>query len=230
MAQALADAGMDAVYSYAGRTTRPVAQPLPLRTGGFGGVPGLVDYVQSQGISHVIDATHPFAAQISRNAVAASQAAGVPLVALERAPWTPQPGDDWHHVADYEAAAAALPGDGAGVFLAIGRQNLAPFAGLDHRWMLRFAEVASHPLSDATLIVSRGPYSVAGDTELLRRHAIRHVVAKNAGGQAAQAKLTAARGLGLPVVMIDRPALPRRPVRTSPDQVMAWLHGADRGV
>lgn len=230
MARVLAEAGVDAVYSYAGRTSNPLGQPLPVRVGGFGGVAGLVDYLRQNGISHVVDATHPFAAGISRNAIAASRQAGLPLIALERAPWRRQPGDDWLDVADYAAAAAALPADGSGVFLAIGRQNLTPFVGRAHRWLLRFAEVASHPLPEATLIVSRGPYSVAGDAELMRRHDIRHVVAKNAGGAAAEAKLAAARALGLPVVMIGRPMLPARRVVALPAQVMGWLHDAERGV
>lgn len=230
MARTLTGAGLDAVYSYAGRTANPIAQPLPTRSGGFGGVQGLVDYLRQQSITHVIDATHPFAEGMSRNAIAASAATGLPLIALERAPWLRLPGDDWRHVADYQAAARALPGDGSDVFLAIGRQNLTPFAGLNHRWTLRFAEVASHPMPDARLIVSRGPFSVGGDIDLMLRHQIRHVVAKNAGGVAAQAKLLAARALGLPVVMIDRPALPLRQVTASVEGVMVWLHGAERGV
>lgn len=230
LARLLADAGVQAVFSYAGRTAKPLPQPLPTRIGGFGGVPGLVEYLGSQGITHIVDATHPFAAGMSRNAIDASRLTGLPLIGLERAPWVRQSGDDWTSVTDFESAAASLPGDGSGVFLAIGRQNLASFLGRAHRWMLRFAEVASHPLPDATLIVSRGPFSVPGDTELLRRHDIRHIVAKNAGGVAAQPKLTAARALGLPVVMIDRPRLPARRVVALPEQVMAWLHGAERGV
>ncbi|WP_183588931.1 cobalt-precorrin-6A reductase [Paracoccus pantotrophus] len=230
MAHALAEAGMDAVYSYAGCTRKPVVQPLPTRIGGFGGPEGLADYLRAERISHVIDATHPFAEGMSRNAVAACCATGTALIALERPPWAAEPGDRWTRVADYQAAARALPGDGSAVFLAIGRQNLQPFVGLNHVWMLRFAEVAAHPLRDATLIVSRGPFTVAGDMALMRRHAIAHVVAKNAGGQAAQAKLAAARALGLPVVMIDRPVLPLRRVVATPAEVMAWLHGADRGV
>ena len=95
--------------------------------------------------------------------------------------------------------------------------------------MLRFAEVASHPLRDATLIVSRGPFSVAGDVALMRRHGVTHVVTKNSGGRGAEAKLAAARELGLPVIVIDRPALPARHVVASVAEVMDWLHGADRG-
>ncbi|WP_288948792.1 cobalt-precorrin-6A reductase [uncultured Paracoccus sp.] len=230
MASALAAAGLQAVYSYAGRTARPVKQPLPTRIGGFGGPEGLAGYLRTERISHVIDATHPFAKGMSCNAITACAATGTALIALERPPWVPAPGDRWVRVSDYEAAARVLPGDGSGVFLAIGRQNLQPFVGINHIWMLRFAEVAAHPLRDATLIVSRGPFTVAGDVALMRRHDIAHVVAKNAGGQAAEAKIAAARELGLPVVMIDRPELPPRRVVATPAEVMVWLHGTDRGV
>ena len=231
LAQALADAGLEAVYSYAGRLQNPVAQPLPTRSGGFGGADGLAAYLRVEGFTHLIDATHPFAATISHNAIAASGRARVPLIALERPAWAAQPGDRWRHVADFAAAASVLPNDGSGVFLAIGRQQLAPFVGRNHRWMLRFAEVASHPLRDATLIVSRGPFTVAGDIALMQRHGIGLVVTKNAGGHGAEAKLIAARELGLPVVMIDRPALPARHVVARVSEVMDWLHGAaDRGV
>lgn len=229
MARALADAGIDAVYSYAGRVQNPAQQPLTTRVGGFGGADGLAAYLRAEGFSHLIDATHPFAAAISQNAHAAAGRAGVPLIVLERAPWGSQPGDRWTHVADFQAAAQVLPGDGSTVFLAIGRQQLAPFLGCKHRWMLRFAEVASHPLRDATLIVSRGPFSVAGDVALMRRHGVTHVVTKNSGGRGAEAKLAAARELGLPVIVIDRPALPARHVVASVAEVMDWLHGADRG-
>lgn len=229
MARALAEAGLDAIYSYAGRVQALAQQPLPVRVGGFGGADGLEAWLRAERITHLIDATHPFAATISRNAGTAAAQAGVPLIALERPPWAEQPGDLWRHVADFQAAAAALPGDGSAVFLAIGRLQLAPFLPCHHRWVLRFAEVASHPLRDATLIVSRGPFTVAGDVALMRRYDIRHVVTKNAGGRGAESKLAAARELGLPVIVIDRPALPPRPVVTTVAEVMGWLHGADRG-
>ena len=230
MARALSQGDAEAIFSYAGRTANP--QPLPLRTriGGFGGVEGLRLFLRGDGISHVIDATHPFAHGMSRNAIAACAAEGVALIALERPAWPEQPGDRWTRVADFDAAAAALPKDGSTVFLAIGRQNLAPFAGLNHRWLLRFAELAAHPLRDATLIVSRGPYTVAGDVALMQRHGVAHVVAKNAGGTAAEAKISAARQLRLPILMIDRPALPTRRAVATVAEVMRWLHGTLRGV
>ncbi|MFV0383728.1 cobalt-precorrin-6A reductase [Paracoccus sp. (in: a-proteobacteria)] len=233
----LSDAGIPTVFSYAGRTTAPVPQPLPTRIGGFGGAEGLADYLRREGITHVIDATHPFAGRISRNAIAACALAGVPLIALERPAWAPQPGDRWICVPDTGAAVCALPDSPARVFLAIGKQSLDSFALCpQHFYLLRLVDPpdAALPLPRARAVIARGPFDVAGDTALLRDHAITHVVAKNAGGAGAAAKLTAARMLGLPVIMIDRPALPPRAIAASPREVMQWLadHGAafPRGV
>lgn len=235
MARALADAGMDAVYSYAGRTGAPLGQPLPVRIGGFGGVAGLADFLRCGGFTHLIDATHPFAAQISQNAVAAAQTAGIAMIALERPGWQAQPGDDWRHVADISAAVSVLPDAAARIFLAIGRQNLAAFAAMpQHHYLLRLVDPPDGPLPvpHATVIVARGPFDVAGDLALMRDHGITHLVAKNAGGQGAEAKITAARALHLPVILIERPALPPRPVTAHVAQVMAWLGHArtERGV
>lgn len=226
MARALAEAGVDAGYSYAGRTDAPVAQPLPVRVGGFGGVAGLADYLRAEGISHVIDATHPFAAQMSRNAVEACTSTGTPLIALEREPWQAQPGDRWAHVPDLDAAVAALGEAPRRVFLAIGRQNLAAFAAApQHHYLLRLVDPPTEPLPlpDAEAVIARGPFDVQGDRALLRDHRIDIIVAKNAGGAGAEAKLVAARDLGLPVVLIDRPTVPERRVARSVAEVMAWL-------
>jgi precorrin-6A/cobalt-precorrin-6A reductase len=233
LAMALAKQGIDAVFSYAGRTAQPVAQPLPMRIGGFGGVAGLMGYVRAEGITHIIDATHPFAAQMSRNAVEASQRCAVPLLALERAAWAAGPGDDWLHVADIAGAVAALPRAPAQIFLAIGKQNLEPFAAKpQHHYLLRLVDPPGIlPLPKATAVISRGPFDVAGDTALMQAHAITHIVAKNAGGSGAEAKLIAARALGLTVILVDRPGLPPRQVVASVAEVMAWLgHSAERGV
>ncbi len=217
---------MDAVFSYAGRTAHPVAQPLPTRIGGFGGVEGLVDYLTFERISHVIDATHPFAADMSRNAIRAGAQAGVPVLGYERAPWRAKEGDHWTHVADMDAACQALPDRGARVFLAIGKQQLAGFATKpENQYLLRLVDApeGALPLPDAEVILARGPFDAEGDLELLRRHRITHVVAKNAGGAGAEAKLIAARRLGLPVIMVERPALPARDVRDTLKGVMGWL-------
>ena len=237
LAQRLADTGADAVFCYAGRTDAPVSQPLPTRIGGFGGVDGLVRYLHDKSITHVIDATHPFAAQMSRNAVQACNLTGTSMIALERPAWQAEAGDNWTHVPDIEASVTALPDQPARVFLAIGKQNLAAFASKpQHHYLLRLVDAGPVPLPRASTIIARGPFEVAGDTALLRDHAITHIVAKNAGGAGAAAKLCAARTLNLPIIMIDRPALPPRHLASSVSEVLAWLahsgtgSGTERGV
>lgn len=232
LAGACADAGLPAILSYAGRTLAPRAQPVPVRTGGFGGAEGLARYLRDHRIRRVVDATHPFAAQISANAVAACDAAGVPLVALERPAWVPQAGDRWTGVADIAGAVAALPQDPARIFLAIGKQTLAPFAlRPEHHYLLRLVDPPEGPLPlrRCTLEIARGPFTPEADRALLARHRIDIIVAKNAGGAGAEAKLVAARALGLGVIMIDRPALPARPVVQTVEEVLALCH-ADLGV
>ncbi|WP_426413044.1 cobalt-precorrin-6A reductase [Bradyrhizobium ganzhouense] len=225
LAAEIARAGIDAVYSYGGRTRAPAAQPLPTRIGGFGGANGLADYIRSAGITHVIDATHPFAAEMSRNAVDACAETGTPLIALERAPWSKAPGDNWIEVGDVGVAAAALPVAPAKVFLAIGRQHIAPFASKpQHVYTLRFVDPPEAPLPFAAdVIVSRGPFTLDGELDMMRTRGINWIVARNSGGDGARAKIDAARTLGLPVIMITRPKLPDRLRVESVAEVMEWL-------
>lgn len=234
LARLLAEAGMDAIFSYAGRTDKPMAQPLPMRVGGFGGVAGLVAYLRAERITHVVDATHPFAAQMSSNAVHACAEADVPLVGLERPGWRAGKGDRWTPVADIGGAVVALPSEGARVFLAIGKQHVAEFAVKPGNfYLLRLVDPPKDPLPlpDAEAVIARGPFDVAGDRALMERHRITHIVAKNGGGAGARAKLDAARVLGLPVILIDRPAVPPRRILTGAGAVMGWLHHeADLGV
>ena len=232
MAKYLADQSIDAVFSYAGRTEAPLRQPLPQRIGGFGGVAGLARYLREQSITHLIDATHPFAAQMSRHAVEAAAITQTPLLAFERAPWQAAQGDIWQSVPDMAGAVAALPDDPARVFLAIGRQSLEDFAVKpQHHYLLRLVDQpAALPLPHATALIARGPFTLQGDLDLLQTHHITHIVAKNAGGTGARAKLDAARHLRLPVILIDRPYVPDRPRVDSVVQVLAWLHSANRGV
>ncbi|MBR0727408.1 cobalt-precorrin-6A reductase [Bradyrhizobium japonicum] len=225
LAAEIARARIDAVYSYGGRTRAPADQPLPTRVGGFGGVSGLADYIRRERITHVIDATHPFAAEMSRHAVQACAQTGTPLIALERAPWTKAPGDTWIEVADVTAAAAALPETPANVFLAIGRQHIAPFAAKpQHVYTLRFVDPPEAPLPFvADVIVSRGPFTFDGELETMRARDIAWIVARNSGGDGARAKIDAARMLGLPVIMIARPRLPERLRVESVAEIMHWL-------
>lgn len=228
MARALAAAGIDTVYSYAGRTAALAPQPVPVRVGGFGGVEGLADCLRDGGFTHMVDATHAFAAGISANAIAAAGRAGVRLVALERPAWQAGPGDRWTVVPDIAGAVAALPGAPSRVFLSIGRQSLAPFAArAQHHYVLRLVDAPEGPLPlpDAVAVIARGPFTLEGDLALLRGHGVQVIVAKNAGGGAARSKLDAARQLDLPVIMVDRPAIPARQVVTDVDGVIDWLHG-----
>ncbi len=231
LAAALVGAGLPAILSYAGRTEAPRAQPVPIRIGGFGGAEGLAAYLRREGIARVVDATHPFAAQISGNAIIACAETGTPLMALERPAWTPGPEDRWTTVPDVETAAARLSGPPQRVFLAIGRQHLGAFTGQpQHHYLLRLVDLPQAlPLPDCTLEIARGPFDADGDRALLERHRITLIVAKNAGGTGAEAKLTAARALRLPVILIDRPRVPPRPVTAHVEGVLRWVH-ADLGV
>jgi precorrin-6A/cobalt-precorrin-6A reductase len=199
--------------------------------GGFGGVAGLQAFLQAERITLVVDATHPFAAQMSSNAVLACAAAGVPLLALERPAWQAQTGDVWQHVPDMAAAVQALPSEPARVFLAIGRQHLAPFLACTQHWyLLRLVDpVLDLPAERGQVVLERGPFTLEGDRALLQAHGITHVVSKNSGGAGAQAKLTAARERGVPVILIDRPAiaaLSTRPVVHSVNEVLRRICSA----
>ena len=186
---------------------------------------GLADYIRGERITHVIDATHPFAAEMSRHAIEACAETGTPLIALERAPWRKAPGDIWIEVSDVNAAVAALPEAPANVFLAIGRQHIAPFATRpQHAYTLRFVDPPEVPLPFvADVIVSRGPFTLDGELEMMRTRGIAWIVARNSGGDGARAKIDAARLLGLPVIMISRPQLPERLRVERVTDVMQWL-------
>lgn len=206
-----------------------------MRIGGFGGVSGLKAFLKEAGITHVLDATHPFASQMSLNAVQACTALGIPLIALAREPWAPQPGDTWCRVANIPEAVAALDRPAAQVLLAIGRVHLEAFApNSQHHYVLRLVDPPEHPLPfpNATILVDRGPFSVEGDRALMEAHRIELIVSKNAGGTGAIAKIQAARDLGLPIIMIDRPTMPIRSEVGSVEEAIDWLQrqGADLGV
>ncbi|WP_242591061.1 cobalt-precorrin-6A reductase [Streptomyces sp. GB4-14] len=196
--------------SLAGRVTRPGALDGEVRVGGFGGPDGLAAWLRERRVDAVVDATHPFAATITANAATATAAARVPLLVLRRPGWRPGPGDRWHPVPSLEAAAAALPSLGRRVFLTTGRLGLAAFAGLtETAFVVRSVEPPEPPLPPHThVLLARGPFTVADETALLREHRVEVLVTKDSGGAATSAKLTAARDLGLPVVVVRRPPLP----------------------
>ncbi|WP_205904717.1 cobalt-precorrin-6A reductase [Diaphorobacter sp. HDW4A] len=220
-------AGIACTYSFAGATQSRREQALPTRVGGFGGIVGLTHYLQAHKISHVIDATHPFAAQMSRHAIAACGALGIPLLSMERPPWQATAHDQWTHVADMEAAACTLRPHHHRVFLAIGRKQLPMFASLSasHHFLLRVVDQPDAPLLPAphALIVERGPFQLDDELALIRTHAIDCIISKNAGGKDTYAKIKAARQLHLPVIMVNRPSLPQRMQCETPEEAMQWL-------
>ena len=196
--------GHTAVLSLAGMTRTPLSTPH--RVGGFGGVEGLKAYIQQEDIQCIIDATHPFAAQMSRNAFKAQQALGVPLLRLERPPWVPAP--TWLMVNDLLQAAAAIP-LGARAFLSVGSQSLSAFLGREDMWYLtRSIEPPSQAPRHGICLLQRPPFLLADEKALMKTHQITHLVSKNAGGAATQAKLEAAASLGVNVIMVKRPRLP----------------------
>ena len=200
-------ADLAVTLSLAGRTLDPAPQPVPVRSGGFGGAEGLAAYLATHAIDLLIDATHPFAKQISANARTASEAVRIPLLRLERLGWEEVEGDRWTHVASVSAAVAALGEAPRRVFLTIGRQEAKTFdAAPQHHYLVRSVDPVDPPLHapDVEYILARGPFSVEDEVALLRENAIDVIVSKNSGGDATQAKIAAARILGLPVVLIAR--------------------------
>ncbi|MFJ1754151.1 cobalt-precorrin-6A reductase [Kitasatospora sp. NPDC088134] len=224
--QLAADPALRVTSSLAGRVDRPRLPAGEVRIGGFGGPAGLAAWLRAHRVAALLDATHPFAETMSRNAALAAAETGTPLLALRRPSWQPVAGDRWHPVPDLAAAAAALPGLGRRVFLTTGRQGIAAFARLDGLWFLaRSVEPPAAPMPAATeVLLERGPFSLDGERALLRAHRIEVLVTKDSGSAATAPKLTAARELGLPVVVVQRPQAPQG-VRTAPDGAGAvdWL-------
>jgi len=219
--------GLRVVSSLAGRVRHPALPVGEVRVGGFGGIAGLRAWLAGHGPALVLDATHPFAAGISGNAAAACAGAGVPLLRLERPGWVPRAGDAWHRVPDLAAAAAALPGLGSRPFLTTGRGGLEVFLARGVAALLRCVDPPDVVLPPGwELLLGRGPYTVPGETALLRRHRADVLVTKDSGGDLTAAKLNAARGLGLPVLVVERPPRPAVPTVTTVAAAAAWVRAA----
>lgn len=226
IADALVAAGYDVITSLAGVTEQPVLPAGALRSGGFGGASGLKSYLESERIALVIDATHPFAARMSQQAFEACRDGGVLLLRFERAPWVAGADDDWTMVASASEAANALP-SGARVLLTTGRKDLEPFfARRDISGIARMIEAPPiDPPGTWRVLRERPPFGVAGEAALLAENTITHLVTKNAGGASTEAKLVAARSLGIPVVMIARPAKPEVPRFAAMGNLMMVVEG-----
>jgi len=224
LAEALAgDRRLKVISSLAGRTVAHRLPPGEVRVGGFGGASGLAAYLNERRIGLVVDATHPFAAAISRNAALACREAGVPRLQLLRPAWEPEPGDRWHEVPDMAAAAAALPALGRTAFLAVGRQELAAFAGLPGLRLIARMVEAPDDLAGFEIILARGPFTLEDELALFEREGVEVVVSKNSGGEATYAKIAAARRRALPVVMIARPSAEPGDHADGVPPALAWI-------
>ena len=236
LANNVAETGIGAVLSYAGRVERVKTQRISKRVGGFGGVKGLCDYLRNHAVTHVVDATHPYAIQMSRNAIDACAHVGIPLLAIHRPPWLAQEGDRWIEVNDINEAAKHLGRPRCNVMLAIGRMHISKFSiHPQHRYILRLVDPPKNDitLADFESIVSRGPFTYPQDLKLFKKHKINILVSKNSGGSATESKIEAARTLALPVIMINRPALHReRQEVETVEEVMQWVAhmSQDRGL
>lgn len=218
--------GYDAVISLAGATRAPAAQSLPTRIGGFGGADGFRTYLQEAGITAVLDATHPFAHRITTRTASICQSLGLPYVQFLRPPWTPETGDNWIEISSETEAAAHIP-EGSVVFLGTGRQTLDRFANLTGREVIcRQIDPPDKPFPFAggRFLVGRPPFSVTDEVALFTALGVQYLVVKNAGGAASGTKLTAARQLGIPVLMIARPPQGDWPVVATVEAARAWVN------
>lgn len=218
--------GTRVVSTLAGRVADPRLPAGEVRVGGFGGPHGLAAYIAEQGVDAVVDATHPFAERMSWSAYEACRRAGTALLRIERPPFWRDPAIDWREVASLQAAAALLPAAGRRVFLTTGRQGLAAFAGVRGAFFLVRCVDAPDPAAlppDHSVVLDRGPFTLAGELRLIDAHGLDVLVTKDSGGEMTQAKLGAARARGLPVIVVARPARPAAQTVPTVQEALAWL-------
>lgn len=227
LSEALAGhAGFDATLSLAGRTRNPVAQALPTRTGGFGGIEGLVHYLEAEKVDIVVDATHPFAATMSYNAEQAAHRSGIVLLRLARPPWEKVPGDIWSEATDIPAAIARLGTAPRRVLVALGRNEVKALeAAPQHHYLVRSVDPVDPPLAlpHVRYIEARGPFEEAGERAMLKENRIDAILAKNSGGAATYGKIAAARTLGIDVMLVARPPHGNAQTVGSVKEALIWL-------
>ncbi len=217
---------LEVTTSLAGRTEQPGPLPGNVRIGGFGGAAGLADYLAAEAIDLLVDATHPFAAQISAHARQAAEARATPRLCLARPPWRRHPLDRWIEVADLAGAASVLTRLGRRALLTVGADDLGAFAAVDTVFFLvRLIDPPRQPLplADYEVTLGRGPFTTAGERHLMLRHKIDVLVTKASGGSATEAKIVAAREASIPVVMVRRPVPEPGERVDTVEAALAWI-------
>jgi precorrin-6A/cobalt-precorrin-6A reductase len=220
---------LNIILSLAGRTetarnSNSHNTSIQTRIGGFGGIEGLTNYIQQNSIDLIIDATHPFAAQISYHGTEAARICGIPYLILDRPQWEKEIGDNWIEVETIAEAAKILPNVAKRVFLTIGRQELAAFAHLQDIWFLmRSIDPPQPPIPRGEIILDQAPFALEKERKLLLKYKIEAIVSKNSGGDATYPKVFTARELGIPIIMIKRPSLPQTDRASTVEEALTWL-------
>lgn len=221
---------IEVTTALAGRTRHPGPIPGQVQIGGFGGAVGLADYLMTHRVDRLIDATHPFAAEISGAARLACDQVGVPRLLLLRPAWRRHPLDRWIEVDSVEAAAQIVGRVGRRALLTVGAGEVAAFAPANSvRFVVRMIDPprAPLPLRFHEVVLGRGPFALNEERHLLQRYSIDVMVCKASGGAATEAKLVAARELSLPVIMVRRPPVERGLSVDTVDAALDWLAGLD---
>lgn len=214
------------ITSWAGRTKTPPNLPGEVRIGGFNGAEGLAAFLKENAIDAVIDATHPFAAQISKNAAEACEKIGIPRLLLKRPTWEKVKGDNWILAKDLADAAKQIADLGKRPFLTIGRQHLDAFAKIAEAYFIvRLLDQPQTPLPlpNHEIITGKPPFSLDGERQLIRDYAIDLLITKESGGTSTYAKIEAARLEEIPVLMVKRPAPPPGETADSIEAALKWI-------
>ena len=199
--------GPQHVYSLAGVGRVPTDLTCEVRVGGYGGAEGLARYIRDEGIDLLLDATHPYAAQISQNAALAAAASNIPCWALRRPAWVAQPDDDWREVADWSELIEALAPFQRPLFT-LGREPLEHLHEIppEQFWTLRALD-AYPGTARCEVIGARGPFLIDDERKLFAQRRIDVLISKNSGSSATEPKLEVARERGVPVLILKRPTL-----------------------
>lgn len=218
IAQSLIDADHNVTYSIAGIVRQPKLG-CRILSGGFrvqltpegekhfaNGVEGLQWHLQEEAYDLIVDATHPYAVQISNNIILAAKQVGVPVWRYLRSPWQKSEQNNWQEFASLEEIIAQLQPYHT-PFFTVGREVFSKkdLREPNQHWLVRSAGIETANTLEITELKDLGPFKLENELTLFKSHGVDVLISKNSGGEAVAAKLDAARQLGLPVFMLARP-------------------------